>query len=140
MSIENTYILDNFTMVCPWNQSGVDGKIQISDLSFNLTKNNGILSGHWAVTGNTAIPDTIVAFGAPDIPGDPYRWVLELQCVEELGVEVFVGINFYSRSNLGPEAERSYQEMLAAAIRVGIDKYWDTKKGLRRVDHAGCFY
>lgn len=29
---------------------------------------------------------------------DPYRWVIEFQCVEKWGMTVFFGINFYARS------------------------------------------
>lgn len=29
---------------------------------------------------------------------DPYRWVIEFQCVEKWGITLFFGINFYARS------------------------------------------
>ena len=63
-----------------------------------------MLSGHWPLAGNTEFPDTIVAVGKPDTPGEPYRWALEFQCVEQLHNIVFVGINFYARNNVGAEA------------------------------------
>ena len=84
-------------------------------MSFNLTTNPGVLSGHWPVTKDVLFPDTIAAFGKPDIAGKPYRWALEFQCVEEYKSIIFVGINFYARDRLGSEAERSYNEMLSAA-------------------------
>ncbi len=54
---------------------------------------------------------------------------------------VFVGINFYARDNLGVEADRSYNEMVAAAKELGVSHYWgDVDSGLRRIDHTNCFY
>ena len=128
-------------MVCPFNNKKPDnGKIYISNLSFNFTEESGILNGHWAATGGTVFPDTIAAVGQPDKLGDPYRWALEVQCVEEMYNIVFVGINFYARDNLGAEADRSYNEMVAAAKTLGIDKYWGGDDGVRIFDHTNCFY
>jgi len=136
-----TWIHDNFTMVCPWNVSGVSGKIYISDLSFNLTSQRGVLEGHWALVPGVVFPDTVVAVGLPDSPGAPYRWALEFQCVQVLGNAAFVGINFYSRDREGEAADRSYIEMYDAALKYGIDAYWkNTTAGLRRLNHTGCFY
>ena len=139
---EGSYIHDNFTMVCPFNKLKPNsGAIYISDLNFNFTDENAVLAGHWAVTGGTVFPDTIVAVGEPDVAGGPYRWALEFQCVEEGGGIVFVGINFYARDNLGAQAERSYNEMKAAAVKYGVSHYWgDVDSGLRRIDHTNCFY
>ncbi len=65
---EGSYIHDNFTMVCPFNSAKPNrGAIYISDLNFNLTEDNAVLNGHWAVTGGTVFPDTIVAVGQPDV-------------------------------------------------------------------------
>ena len=139
---EGSYIHDNFTMVCPFNKDKPNrGAIYISDLNFNLTEDAAVLNGHWAVTGGTVFPDTIVAVGKPDVEGAPYRWALEFQCVEELYEIVFVGINFYARDNLGAEADRSYNEMVAAAKEYSVSHYWgDVDSGLRRIDHTNCFY
>lgn len=69
------------------------------------------------------------------------RWAIEFQCVEELEHAAFVGVNFYSRSNVGETAEENFNEMLTVSQHLGIDQYWNTTAaGLRRVDHTGCLY
>jgi hypothetical protein len=138
------YLMDNFTMACPFDETNEkEGKIYISPLSFNFTDAPGVLMGHWEVTGDKNIPDTIVSVGEPDEGGSVYRWALEFQCIENerTGKISFVGINFYARARVGEEAERSYSEMLLAAQVAGIDTYYaNTKQGLRMVDHTYCYY
>ena len=81
------------------------------------------------------------AVGVPDVEGEPYRWALEFQCVEQYHSIVFIGINFYSRARIGIEAERSYEEMLLKSRELGIDEYWGGDiSGLKRIDHEGCYY
>ncbi len=100
-------------MVCPFSeQRPYYGNIQISDLQFNVTDEPGILHGYWPVTKDVVYPDTVAAVGEPDVVGEPYRWALEVQCVDDSDGIIFVGINFYSRARIGAEAERSYNEML----------------------------
>ena len=137
-----TYILDNFTILCPWDPSEPEeGKIYINNLSFNFTDEVGVLEGHWALTGGTTYPDTICAFGKPYKLGDPYRWIIEFQCVEKFDEIIFIGVNFYARDRVGPEAELSYQEMLRKSHELGIDKYWNTTTtGMRRINQQGCYY
>ena len=141
-SVEKTYIHDNFTMVCPWNKKRPNyGALQISDLSFNITDEPGVLHGNWPVTQDLVFPDTVSAVGQSDTVGAPYRWALEVQCVEENESIIFVGINFYARDRVGDQAERSYQEMLTASYELGIDQLWGGDiSGLRRIDQDLCFY
>ena len=50
-SVEHTYVHDNFTQACPWDKSNPShSSLQISDLSFNLTEQPGVLHGHWPLT------------------------------------------------------------------------------------------
>ena len=136
-----TYLHDNFTQICPWVTDQPNrGRLYISDLSFNFTENAGILHGHWDVTSDLIFPDTVVAVGWPEKAGDPYRWALEMQCVEDNDSIIFVGINFYSRARVGPDAEKNYWEMYNAGLEYGIDEYWGGDDGLRRLDHTGCWY
>ena len=106
---------------------------------FNVTENPGFLRGYVPTTlipflpkgiaADVVFPDTIVDFK----PG-PDGWVLEFQCVEHFGRVLFVGINFYSRTN----TEAAYQEILAAGKARGLDFYWSKGEGLRRVNQTGC--
>lgn len=140
---QGQYLRDNFTMLCPFDPSAAThkGKVYISPLSFNFTAQPGVLHGHWKVTGKTVFPDTVVAVGEGDQPDEPYRWALEFQCVEGEKQAIFVGVNFYSRSNVGPQADRNYKEMLEASHATGIEQYWNTTKaGLKRLNQTGCFY
>jgi hypothetical protein len=92
-------------------------------------------------SGNVVFPDTIVAVGQPDIPGDPYRWALEFQCVQTFDHALFVGINYYSRSAVGAGASRNLKEMLDASYKYGIDNYWNkTSASIRFINHEGCIY
>ena len=50
------------------------------------------------------------------------------------GKVVFVGINFYSKTN----TEAAYQEMLAAGKARGLYFYWEQNLGLSRVNHTDC--
>mgnify|MGYP006950451438 CR=1 FL=1 len=84
ISETGTYIDDNGSILCPWRpEDPTYGKIYDQHLTFNVTENPGILSGYWAVTKDVDYPDTIVAVGWPDVEGEPYRWALEMQCVEQ---------------------------------------------------------
>ena len=106
-----------------------------------MTDEPGILHGYWPVTKDVVYPDTVAAVGEPDAVGEPYRWALEVQCVDDSDGIIFVGINFYSRARIGAEAERSYNEMLKAAKELGIDELWGgDDSGLRRIDHTNCWY
>ncbi len=49
-------------MACPWI-NGSPSKIYVSKLSFNFTDDPGIFFGHWALSGDKTIPDTVVAVG-----------------------------------------------------------------------------
>jgi hypothetical protein len=133
--INNTYIHDNFTMVCP-RYKDVKSKIYISDLSFTTTENKGVLNGHWSLLKNIIFPNTIVAVGK-SFYNNYYRWIIEFQCVELFNQAIFVGINFYSRDR----SEKSYNEMLNAAKKYKIDKYWNnTYLSLRKINHRDCYY
>ena len=123
------------------------GPISISNLQHKTTSQMGVLEGSWSIVPNIIFPNTVVAVGVPDTNNDTtatnsneYRWVIEFQCLEVLSRIAFVGINFYSRANIGLEADRSYQEMYDSAIRLGLDKYWNNTLGLRRVNHTNCDY
>eukprot|EP00597_Dinobryon_sp_UTEXLB2267_P001569 CAMPEP_0170074152 /NCGR_PEP_ID=MMETSP0019_2-20121128/11491_1 /TAXON_ID=98059 /ORGANISM="Dinobryon sp., Strain UTEXLB2267" /LENGTH=121 /DNA_ID=CAMNT_0010284239 /DNA_START=333 /DNA_END=698 /DNA_ORIENTATION=+ len=115
-------------------------KIYENDLVFNLTSHKGVFEGFWPATVDTIYPDTVVAVS--DDNNSEYNWVIEFQCVEnEDHLAKFIGVNFYSRSNLGTAADINYEEMLQKSHELGIDFYWNsTSDGLRRVDHTGCFY
>jgi hypothetical protein len=132
---------DNFTLISPWDSSiTTTTKLYESDLVFNLTSNNGVFEGFWVVTPDTVYPDTVVAVSEDN--NSEYNWVIEFQCVEnDNHLAKFIGVNFYSRSNLGPAADQDYEEMLQKSHELGIDFYWNTTTdGLRRVDHTGCYY
>merc|ERR1712147_456881 len=130
-------------MGCPWRpEDPTYGHIYDQPLRFHTTDDPGLLDGDWNWTPGVVYPDTVVAVGMPDKEGEPYRWALEFQCVEKFHQMVFFAVNFYSRESMGDEAERNYEEMLAASKETGIDTFWneDPNYGLRRVDHTNCIY
>ena len=96
-----TWIHDNFTMVCPWNVSGVSGKIYISDLSFNLTSQRGVLEGHWALVPGVVFPDTVVAVGLPDSPGAPLPLGLRVPMCASSGQRCVCGYQFLFEGSRG---------------------------------------
>jgi hypothetical protein len=126
------FVNDTFKIQC--------GKMPFTEqLLFNTTAEKGALRGYVPTAylplvpkdmfAKIVFPDTVVDF----VPG-PRGWALEMQCVEALGSIRFVGINFYSRT----VSEDSFQEMLAAAKRSGIDFFFKGGFGLMRVDHSNC--
>lgn len=82
-------------------------------------------------------PDALVDFGAVKEDGQ-YAWVLEMQCVEILGHEAFVGVNFYSSAS----DHRYLEEMKAAWHARGLDEYIYPASGaqLTLVNQTGCLY
>eukprot|EP00037_Helgoeca_nana_P034057 m.420391 g.420391 ORF g.420391 m.420391 type:complete len:210 (+) comp32465_c0_seq1:21-650(+) len=135
----NVVIDDDFLMLCPGPHVEPGGEIYPSALSFNLTANPGVLHGHWPVLPSQLFPDTVVAVGWPDLDGNPYRWLLEFQCVEKAGLIVFVGVNFYSRwTTSDPRGVTANEEMAAAAAKWGVYNYTKGPGGFTTVNHTGC--
>lgn len=133
------YISDDFLMLCPKPQAGPHGKVYPSHLTFNITSDNGVLKGRWPFLPGVVFPDTVVAVGWPDVDGDPYRWALEFQCVEELGTAAFVGVNFYSRWTVDDSrGTKANDEMMAAAQKWGVYNYTGGPAGVRIINHTGC--
>lgn len=98
-----------------------------------------MLHGHWPVLPSQLFPDTVVAVGWPDLDGNPYRWVLEFQCVEKLGTIAFVGVNFYSRWTVSdPRGVTANQEMAVAAAKWGVYNFTGGAAGFTVVNHSGC--
>jgi len=137
---DNDVVIDDaFLMICPKPSINPKGKIYPSALSFNRTDAPGVFEGYWPVVPGTIIPDYVVAVGQPDTPGDPYRWALEFQCVEELGSTIFVGVNFYARDTMDTdEGVRSESEMDAAAQEYGVYNWTGGQEGMRYVEQTGC--
>lgn len=138
------FISDNFTLIVPWLPPTEFGPIYVNYLHYNITSEPGVFAGTWPFLPEAIFPDTVVATG-PEIEGvnksTQYAWAIEMQCVEKYNAAIFVSINFLSRVNVGILADQYFQNMYAKAVSLGIDKYWvDTKTGLRRVDHTGCYY
>ena len=136
-------IYDDWSIQCPYYDTApLKGHIYNTPLYFNFTSEIGVLDGWSTDSGPIVYPDTVVAYGAPDKAGDPYRWALEFQCNMKDGAMVFYAVNFYSRARVGPEATRNFNEMQAAAAESGIDVYWnnDPDYHLKMVDHTNCVY
>ena len=68
--------------------------------------------------------DTLVDVGAK-LESGQYSWVLEFQCQNLLGKEVFVGVNFYSSA----KDHRYLEEMKTAVEKYGLHDFvysdWD---------------
>ena len=109
----------------------------VQPLTFDLTPDNGVWNGNWPLLPGVVFPDALVDFGKVKEDGQ-YSWVLEMQCVEILGHETFVGVNFYSSV-----PEHTYlEEMKAAWHARGLDNfiYPATGKQLTLVNQTGCLY
>ena len=132
--IDGLTIRDNFTIAC-------FGSAYSSALEFRIVPEKpGYLEGRWsAVTGDRVIPDTVVEFKESLEPESDaqYEWVIEVQCAEELGEEIFVGVNFYAKH----ATAENLAEMTAAAERNGIGPMMYSGLGLRPVHQgADCWY
>lgn len=108
-------------------------------LLFNATEHPGFLLGYLPAAQfpfllkeflkKALFPDTIV-----DYKTGPDGWVLEMQCVEWMEHVIFVGINYYSKT----QTEAAFQEIDAAARARGLGFWLDQGFGLKRVDHSNC--
>ena len=115
--IDGLTIRDDFTIAC-------FGRAYSSALEFRIVPEKpGYLEGRWsAVTGDRVIPDTVVEFKESLEPESDaqYEWVIEVQCAEELGEEIFVGVNFYAKH----ATAENLAEMTAAAERNDSTSAW----------------
>jgi hypothetical protein len=136
---QREFISDDFLMLCPKPQVARDGKVYPSHLTFNFTADKGVLNGRWPFLPGQVFPDTVVAVGWPTTNEGSYRWALEFQCVEEVGVIAFVGVNFYSRWTVDdPRGAQANSEMMAAAQKWGVYNYTGGPSGFRTINHTGC--
>ena len=131
-SESNAPLHDNFTIQC-------NGHTYPNDLIFSLTDKKAVFNGSWAVLPGVVFPDTVVDVGhhVDSITNEiVYDWALEFQCVEVLGNIVFVGVNYYSRS----DSQRDFAAMNASAYNHGIWPYIEAGFGLKIVDRSKCNY
>ena len=134
-----TSINDLFTLKCP---AGTNGKDQITHLFFNETEAPGRLDGKCSffspLSGSDVCPDYLIDVGTR-AAGEPYPWLLELQCVERKnGGLLFAGINFYARD----KSNETLTEMLESAEAHGLSDFIEGgfPSGLQIVDHSDCTY
>ena len=132
---KTSLIKDDFTLNCGSTTNNKKTHTYHNDLSFKISENPGVFLGKWPLLPFVDFPDTLVDFGPVNENGQ-YSWVLEFQCVEELGRDLFVGVNFYS-------AERDFrflEVMKERAKEFGIFEFVEKGLGLTLVEHEGCQY
>lgn len=141
-TVDPVQIHDLFTLKCP----APNGKDQITHLEFLVNDTvPGSLSGDCSFFKQSVdgtCPDYLIDVGTR-VPGEPYPWVLEFQCVEKKnGDLLFAGVNMYSRD----KSEASLTEMIESADAHGLTPFieqserWFAPAGLTIVNHTDCTY
>eukprot|EP00039_Didymoeca_costata_P028050 m.19838 g.19838 ORF g.19838 m.19838 type:complete len:216 (+) comp6686_c0_seq2:85-732(+) len=128
---QRNQINDTFTLDC-------EGLAFHPALRFEFTNITGSLLGWWEGKIGPQhgwIPDTVVDFKISE-DGSRYEWVLELQCVEELGHVDFVGINFYS--SFKDPGMQYINTFVDHARAFGLGVYLDHGEGVTIVNQTDC--
>eukprot|EP00470_Lotharella_oceanica_P000654 CAMPEP_0170170818 /NCGR_PEP_ID=MMETSP0040_2-20121228/3843_1 /TAXON_ID=641309 /ORGANISM="Lotharella oceanica, Strain CCMP622" /LENGTH=194 /DNA_ID=CAMNT_0010410479 /DNA_START=120 /DNA_END=704 /DNA_ORIENTATION=- len=122
---ESKSLRDSDRMLC--------GGGQAQSLWFNITEENYFIPGKNAqfdlvmecpIMNKIHFRNIVLGMGRND--GDDsrgYTWTVEYQCIEKLGVRVYVGFNIYHRDWNPPAAD---VEAIVGVIRqAGLGRYWD---------------
>ena len=110
------------------------GEIFHIHFRFNFTNT----TGHFLGTVLGFFPDIVFPNTVVDVYENSdgvYEWAIEFQCVEKLDHVWFIGINWYSRSNI--VSEQYMDQLLAAARARGLGFYMEK---VLQVDQKNCTY